>query len=366
MNNAVLVVDDSPQSLHTVDEILAQEFATVLASDGPSALALLAQGFIPGLILLDVVMPDMDGYQICQQLKSNPNTANIPVIFFSANDRAADVVHGLALGAIDFMSKPLVPSILLARVRNHLQLSESRELLADHNRHLEHLVADRTRALADRTADVLRAQDLAIVALGTVAETRDNETGNHIFRTQSFVKLLVEQLSATAYYERHRNGHDWTRFWRSAPLHDIGKVGIPDRILLKPAKLTREEFAVMKRHTELGKHALETAEWRTHICQSYLSVAIEIAHCHHERWNGSGYPQGIAGNAIPVSARLMAVADVYDALVSKRIYKLPMTHSDAIEEMRSGRGSHFDPDILDCFLDLADEFQLIAEKFGDM
>jgi len=361
----LLVVDDDPLNLTVINDTLRQEFRTRIATDGPRALALALNPPRPDLILLDIGMPGMDGFEACAKLKSDPRTAEIPVIFLSAHNRADEITQGLELGAVDYLSKPVIPSILLARVRNHLRLCESRELLADQNRHLERLVGERTRALQTQTDEVVRVQELTIVALGTVAETRDNETGNHIFRTQAYVKSLVERLAGSAYHRKNKNGYDWSQIWKSAPLHDIGKVGIPDSILLKPGKLTAEEFNIMKKHTELGRRALHTAESRANMRQSYLHVAMEIAYCHHEKWNGKGYPEGIAGNAIPASARLMALADVYDALISKRVYKAPISHDEAVDIILAEREIHFDPDVVDCFLDLKNEFREIALKFND-
>ena len=365
MLKTLLVVDDESISLNIINDALRQEFRTRIATDGQGALALTLNHPRPDLILLDIDMPVMDGYEVCAKLKSDPITSEIPVIFLSAHDRADEVTYGLELGAVDFISKPVIPSVLLARVRNHLRLREARELLSDQNRHLELLVSERTQDLKNQTDEVIRVQDLTIVALGTVAETRDNETGNHIFRTQAYVKALVENLSGSGYCKKNKTGYEWSQIWKSAPLHDIGKVGIPDRILLKPGKLTADEFEIMKQHTELGRRALHTAEARVNIHRSYLQAAIEIAYCHHERWDGFGYPEGVAGKSIPVAARLMAVADVYDALISRRVYKQPIPHEEAIEIIRGDRKAHFDPDVVDCFLDLTHEFHEIALRFSD-
>jgi len=265
---------------------------------------------------------------------------------------------GLALGAADFITKPINPPIVLARVATQLQAKAGADFLRDQNQFLQTEVHKRTRELA-------AIQDVTILAMASLAETRDNETGNHIRRTQHYVKALATALKTHPRFSTALSDHVIDMLYKSAPLHDIGKVGIPDRILLKPGRFEPHEFEIMKTHTTLGRDAIQHAEDQLGMPVEFLQYAKEIAYGHQEKWDGSGYPQGLAGEAIPLSARIMAVADVYDALISRRVYKDGMPHEKAVDIMREGRGSHFDPDILDAFLGMLEEFQRIAQKFAD-
>ena len=365
MGKVVLLVDDDPAVLGVLNECLRPYYQVRIATHGKAALELARLHPLPDLILLDVKLPDIDGYDICFTLKQDAVTAVIPVIFLSSNSDVEDVTRGLDLGAVDYVSKPANLPILLARVKTHLRLREAGDLLRDQNANLETVVSKRTCDLEARTLELQLSQELAIVALGSIADTRDHETGNHIYRTRAYVKAMVERLSQLPRYKGCLTESKWEMIWRSAPLHDLGKVGIPDHVLLKPGKLTAEEFQEMRQHPVIGRDALLAAETRMGSESSFLGVAKEIAYAHHERWDGGGYPEGLSGEAIPLSARLMALADVYDALISKRVYKSAMPHAAAVEEIRAGRGEHFDPSIVDCFLEDAEEFHRIADKFGD-
>ena len=365
MTKTILLIDDDPAVLEALNECLRPLYQTRIATRGQKGLELAGQQPLPDLILLDVELPDMKGYAVCAALKHDPLTESIPVMFLSSHTDVLDVTYGLELGAVDYMTKPVVSPILLARVQTHLRLREARDWLQDQNVQLESLVSLRTRDLEARTLELEHSQDLTIFALGSIAETRDNETGNHIYRTSAYVELMVRRLAECSSWKDKVSAREWDMIWKSAPLHDIGKVGIPDHILLKPGKLTTEEFEVMKRHTTMGRDAIRAAEIRVKSDGSFLRVASEIAYGHHERWDGKGYPQGIAGDAIPLSARLMALADVYDALISKRVYKPAMPQEKAVQIIREGRASHFDPEITDTFLELADEFHAIALRFSD-
>ena len=365
MAKTILLIDDDPAVLETLNECLRPHYQTRIGTRGQKALELARMHPQPDLILLDIELPDIKGYAVCAALKQDPLTAAIPVMFLSSHTDVGDITHGLELGAVDYVTKPLVPPILLARVQTHLRLREARDWLQDQNAHLEGLVRKRTRDLEARTLELEHSQDLTIFALGSIAETRDNETGNHIYRTSAYVEVMARRLATQAPWSDTMAAQDWEMIWKSAPLHDIGKVGIPDHILMKPGKLTPEEFEVMKRHPVLGRDAIRSAEIRVKSEGSFLRVASEIAYGHHERWDGKGYPQGIAGTEIPLSARLMALADVYDALISKRVYKPAMPHAEAVAIIREGRGSHFDPDVLDVFLHQTDRFHDIASRFSD-
>lgn len=365
MQKTLLLVDDDPMIQECVQANLNPHYQVRVAGNGIEGLRGVRAFPKPDLILLDIELPDMTGYDICAALKQDLLTASIPVIFLSGRTDVDDVTHGFELGAEDYITKPVAPPILLARVQTHLRLREATELLRDQNSHLELQIKRRTLDLEARTLELQRSQELSIVALGSIAETRDNETGNHIYRTSAYVEVLAKRLARHPVYRAAGTRRDWEMIWKSAPLHDIGKVGIPDHILLKPGPLTEEEFEVMKRHTVLGRDAIRSAEIRVRSEGSFLRVASEIAYSHHERWDGKGYPQGIGREDIPLSARIMALADVYDALTSKRVYKDAISHDAAIEIILAGRGSQFDPLIVDCFMEDADEFLVIASRFND-
>jgi putative two-component system response regulator len=354
----ILLVDDAPDNLVLMNELLKPMYTIKIAKNGEKALQIAQSDTPPDLILLDIMMPGMDGYEVCRRLKSQEATRDIPIIFLTAKSDVDAEKQGLDLGAVDFLSKPISPPIALARVRNHLQLKSSADFLRDKNDYLEHEVSNRTQ-------EVMAIQDVTILAMASMAETRDTETGNHIRRTQFYVKLLAEKLRNHPRFAATLTDAYINILFKSAPLHDIGKVGIPDRILLKPAKFDDAEFEIMKTHTTLGRDAIEHAEQALGTPLPFLTVAKEIAYGHQEKWDGSGYPQGLAGDAIPLSARLMAVADVYDALISRRVYKEGMPHEKAVQIIIDGKGKHFDPDMIDAFLELQDEFRAIAARFHD-
>ena len=355
----VLVVDDTPDNISLISGLLKDLYRVKIANCGAKALRIARSETPPDLILLDIMMPEMDGYEVCSALKSDAVTREIPVIFLTAKTEVEDETHGLDLGAMDYITKPISPAILLARVKTHLELKSARDLLRERNFFLEGEVLKRTR-------EVAAVQDATILAMASLAETRDNETGNHIRRTQLYLKLLSEKLR---YHPRFKGVLDSDKtidlLFKSAPLHDIGKVGIPDAILLKPGRLEPWEFEIMKRHTTLGRDAIVVAERSLALELPFLRYAKEIAYSHQEKWDGSGYPQGLSGNEIPIPARIMALADVYDALVSRRVYKKAFSHDTALDIIRAGKGSHFDPDLVEAFEELAWEFKAIAARYQD-
>jgi putative two-component system response regulator len=304
------------------------------------------------------MMPDMDGYAACRKLKSDPETRDIPVIFLTAMTNEADEETGFELGAVDYIAKPISGPILKARLKLHLSLKLAKDFVNDKNQFLVSQISKRAKELE-------HIQDVTILALASVAETRDNETGEHVHRTQHYVLLLAEHLQRHPRFSLSLTRSNIELMFKSAPLHDIGKVGIPDHILLKPGKFTAEEFEQMKRHPTLGMEALVRAERHTGRSAPFLQMAKDIVWAHHEKWDGSGYPRGLAGEHIPIGARLMALADVYDALISPRVYKRAMTQEQATQIIIAGRGSHFDPDVVDAFLILKDAFRLVAERFKD-
>ncbi|MBC3830257.1 two-component system response regulator [Undibacterium amnicola] len=358
VKQVILIVDDTPDNITLLSALLKDKYKIKIATNGLKALHIASIDPSPDLILLDVMMPEMDGYETCRRLKENPQTNQIPVIFLTAKSQVSDEEMGLKLGAVDYISKPVSPPIVLARVATQLNLVRARNLLQDQNKNLEGLVKDRTRKLA-------KMQDAIIMAMASLAETRDNETGNHIRRTQNYVAALARQLKDLPRFSSELTDENIELLYKSAPLHDIGKVGIPDNILLKPGKLTSEEFEVMKLHTNYGRETILSVERYLGESNEFLRFAREITYSHQEKWDGSGYPENLSGDAIPISARLMAVADVYDALISRRVYKPAFTHEEAIDIMRKGRGSHFDPDILDVFLKITDEFREIAMRYRE-
>ncbi|WP_373501489.1 HD-GYP domain-containing protein [Desulfococcus sp.] len=293
----------------------------------------------------------LDGYEVCRRLKASPKTRDIPIVFLTAMSEEQEEARGLALRAVDYSTKPFSPALVKARVRNQLDFKRYRD-------HLEELVRERTQQL-------VLTQDVTIQSMGTLAEYRDPETGGHIRRTRHYVRILAEHLKDHPKFQGRLDDKAIELLLKSAPLHDIGKVGVRDNILLKPGELTEDEFEEMKRHTIYGRDALLTSEKMLGL-DSFLSVAREIAYTHHEKWDGTGYPQGLKGGEIPLFGRLMVVADVYDALISKRVYKPPYPHDTAVAMILEERGSHFDPDIVDVFMELSDEFRKIALEHADL
>ena len=354
----ILVVDDTPENLELMASLLTQEGYKVRVANSGERTLRVVQNYPPDLILLDIMMPGVDGYAVCRDLKTDPRTQHIPVIFLTAKAEAEDEAYGLSLGAEDYITKPISPPIVLARVKTHLALKAANDALRDQNHMLE-------LEVARRTEQIQLTQDTTVLAIASLAETRDNETGNHIRRTQSYVKCLALHLREHPRFSALLSDTNIELLYKSAPLHDIGKVGIPDSILQKPGKLTPEEFEIMKTHTTLGYEALVSAEKALGTELDFLRFSKEIALYHQEKWDGSGYPKGLAGDAIPISARLMALADVYDALINKRVYKPPFSHEEAVRIILEGRGRHFDPDIVDAFIERAEEFRSIAARFTD-
>ena len=356
--HTILIVDDTPENLGLMNGLLKGLYATRIATGGHRALKAALIEPYPDLILLDINMPDIDGYAVCRQLKAQPQTEHIPVIFLTAKTAIEDEQAGFDAGAVDFITKPISPPTVLARVKTQLALKLATDRLRDQNAYLD-------AELRRRTREVQMVQDVTIMALASLAETRDNETGNHIRRTQHYVRALAKHLQPQRKYAAELDNESIEMLFKSAPLHDIGKVGIPDSILLKPGPLTPEEWETMKKHARLGRDAIVAAENLIDAPSTFLRLAREIAYSHQEKWDGSGYPEQLAGENIPLSARLMAVADVYDALISKRVYKPAFPHSRAVSIIAEGRGTHFDPAIVDAFLRIHEEFDAIAQQFSD-
>ena len=353
----ILVVDDTPDNLVLMTGLLKEKYSVKVANNGERGLWL-AQTVDPALILLDIMMPGMDGFEVFRRLKADERTENIPVIFVTAKSEITDETRGLELGAADYITKPISPPVVLARVRTQLMLKSATDFLRGKSDVLE-------REVARRTAEIQELQDAVVLAMASLAETRDNETGNHLRRTQHYVRTLAEELARRPGYNGQLTPDVIALLFKSAPLHDIGKVGIPDKILLKPGPLDREEFELMKTHTTLGREAIEHAEDSLGHEVPFLKYAKEIAQSHQEKWDGSGYPEGLKGKAIPLSARLMAVADVYDALISRRVYKPPFSHEKAVSIILEGSGKHFDPELVEAFVQVSGAFADIALRYRD-
>ncbi len=357
-NYTILVVDDTIENLALMGELLKDDYKVKIANSGEKALRIAMSDSPPDLILLDIMMPGMDGYEVCLKLKQEPRTFDIPIIFLTAKSETSDEEMGLKLGAVDYITKPISPPIVMARIGTHLKLKKATDLLRNRNRDL----AFEMERIAGQA---LAAQEMTILALASLAETRDDDTGNHLRRTQRYVEFLARQLQDHPRFRDFLTESNIVMLYKSAPLHDIGKVGIPDHILNKPGRLTDEEFEIMKTHTLIGRGALERAEKILGSKADFLEVAKVIALSHHERWNGEGYPHQLAGDEIPVAARLMAVADFYDSLVNDRIYRAALSHEEVTEMIRADRGKHFDPDIADVFLNNQEAFIQIFNQFRD-
>ena len=333
----VLLVDDTPENIDVLTGILRDEYKVKAALNAHIALKIAMGEHKPDIILLDVMMPEIDGHEVCRILKKNPETANIPVIFVTAKTEIIDEEVGFELGAVDYITKPVSPPIVKARVKNHLALY-------DQARHLDKLVQDRTYELNDTRVEIIRR-------LGRAAEFKDNETGMHVIRMSWFAKFLAQEIGKDS---------QWCELlYNAAPMHDIGKIGIPDHVLLKPGKLNDEEWHIMQKHAEYG------AEIIGEHTSPLLQLAKEVAIYHHEKWNGSGYPNGISGTDIPLSARIVAIADVFDALTSERPYKKAWSEEDAIELLKSEAGIHFDPDLVPKFIDCLPKVRQIQTKYRD-
>ncbi len=355
-NSTILIVDDTKTNLDILGDALKPLYKISVALNGVSGFSI-AKKVLPDLILLDIMMPEMDGYEVCQKLKDDEETRDIPIIFLTALDQVHAKSKGFELGAVDYVTKPFEIMEVQARVKTHLLLKTAQDMLKRQNEVLEQKVRE-------RTLELMLTRDVTIQSLSSLAETRDNETGGHIRRTQNYVSILADNLHTHPRFSSFLNPDIREILGKTAPLHDIGKVGVPDRILLKPGKLDEREFEEMKKHTVYGKQALINAEADSGT-NIFLHHAQQLAYSHHEKWDGSGYPEGRKGEDIPCEGRLMALADVYDALISKRVYKPAFPHTKAIEIIKNDKGKHFDPVIIDCFSELTEQFRETALQYAD-
>ncbi|MDD5373707.1 MAG: response regulator [Sulfurimonas sp.] len=358
LQKTILVVDDTADNLSLILDLLKDKYKVKVANSGKKALSYFESSAAVDLILLDIMMPELSGYDVIKVLKKDEKTKDIPVIFLTAIRDMEDEQKGLEMGAADYITKPISASIMLARIKTQLENKEAKDFLRDKNLYLEDEVNKRTK-------EISVIQDVTILTLASLAETRDSDTGNHIRRTQHYMVILAKALQNHPRFRDYLSDGMIETLYRSAPLHDIGKVGIADKILLKPGMFTHEEFDMIKKHTTLGKGAIEHAEKELGMEVDFLKIAKEIAYSHHENYDGSGYPLGLVGDNIPISARLMAVADVYDALISKRIYKEAITHEEAVKIIEQGKGIKFDSDVVAVFLEHQNDFLNISQKYAD-
>jgi len=339
----VLIVDDEPNNLHLLSQILHNQYQLSFATSGIKALDI-AQQLKPDIILLDIMMPGMDGYETCRQLKAAPATAKVPVIFVSTMMEVDDEQQGFEAGGVDYITKPISAPIVQARVKTHLALYNQ-------NRMLEEMVQQRTKQLQDAFKTIKNASLDTIHRLSRAAEFKDEETYAHIVRMSHYSAAITRKMGMPEEFVES--------ILYASPMHDVGKIGIPDRILLKPDRLDSDEWEIMKQHTINGGKILSGSE------KGFIKMAETIALTHHEKWDGSGYPKGLKGEEIPQVGRIVAIADVFDALTTKRPYKDPYPLDMSLSLIKKARGAHFDPAVVDAFLEIQDEILAIKKRYED-
>ena len=337
LNHSILVVDDIADNIQILIGLLSPEYRVLAATSGMKALSLAQKSPQPEMILLDIMMPEMDGFEVCRRLKSDPTTKHIPIIFVTAKTEEVDESLGFELGAVDYITKPYNPAIVKTRVKAQFAL-------ALENRHLEQLVKS-------RTAEIENTRKSIINKLGKAAEYKDNETGMHVVRMALYCRLIAEKIS---------EDKQWIDLlYNAAPMHDIGKIGIPDAVLCKPGKLDADEWQTMMTHSNIGAEILGDEQ------APLLVLAQEVALCHHEKWNGKGYPRGLKGEEIPLPSRIVAIADVFDALTSERPYKKAWSVEKAVDLIKEESGQHFDPELVPYFLESLPEIQKVMSQYRD-
>lgn len=333
----VLIVDDTPDNLDVLGSVLRSDYKIRAALNGEKALKIACSEHKPDIILLDIMMPEMDGYEVCKRLKEDPLTSDIPVIFVTAKNEEDDETYGLSLGAVDYITKPIRPAIVQARVKAHLAVY-------DQSRFLENKIKERTVDLQETQLQIIRR-------LGRAAEFRDNETGLHVIRMSHYSRLIAEAMEVP---------DKWADLvFKAAPMHDVGKIGIPDSILLKPGKLDANEWEIMQKHPEFGANIIGDHQ------SELLKMAREIALGHHEKWDGSGYPLGLKGEDIPLSSRVVAIADVFDALTTARPYKDAWSVEDAVSLIDKETEHHFDPSLVPIFHEVLPEILDVKDLYAE-
>jgi putative two-component system response regulator len=350
----IMLVDDNPANLRAGKNVLSEKYTVFTAPSAEKMLGLLESNK-PALILLDIEMPEMNGYEAIKVLKAKPETRDIPVIFLTGKSDSDNELEGLSLGAIDYITKPFMPLLLLKRIEVHLLVEAQKQSLEAQQQELKYFNDNLQKMVEAKTKTVLELQNAILKTMAELVECRDDITGGHIERTQRGVNILFNTLRESSPYQDATAGWDIELLLQSSQLHDVGKIAINDNILNKPGKLTPEEFEEMKKHTTFGVQVIEKIEASTSE-SDFLKYAKIFAGTHHEKWDGSGYPQGLQGEAIPLQGRIMAIADVYDALTSVRPYKKAFTHEEAVKIIQDGRGTQFDPVLVDLFTKTADQF----------
>ncbi|MGE5389674.1 MAG: HD domain-containing phosphohydrolase [Deltaproteobacteria bacterium] len=353
MDTTILIVDDSKTDMMLIKNML-YDYNLLMAYDGMEAMDVIDNISNIDLMILDLNMPRMNGFEVLQTMQKRPVSKRIPTLILTNFDEVENEIKGLNLGAVDYIRKPLNMQSVRKRVEVHMNLRRALKSIEEYNQELEEKVYARTREL-------VLTRDITIHALIGLLEVRNLESRNHTVRTQWMMKMLCEHLKNKPHYAQILQEEYIRILVQTAPLHDIGKVGIPDNILLKPGAFDPEEYEIMKKHTTYGVEALSVGPQMGQAA-GFIRTAIEIVATHHEKWNGSGYPEGLKGEDIPLPGRLMALIDVYDALTNKRVYKEAYSHEKSLDIMRDERGKHFDPHLLDAFIEIESEIRQIAGK----
>lgn len=348
MGSTIMVIDDRPENLLISEKILTPKYKVLSYDNGKDAVEYLfnvPMEELPDLILLDIIMPEMDGYEVIRQIKSQDRLKRIPIICVTVSD---DELKALSLGADDFISKPFEPEVVHLRVSNQIMLKKNMD--------------DLSGMVQSKIDEVVSTRENMMFVMADIIEYRSIETGSHVKRVVNYAAVLLEDLINNSVYGKYITPRKERTITRAVAIHDVGKIGIPDKILLKPGPLTEEEFEIMKTHTTIGKSIVDSVLHTSDEDSDFLKHCGDITLHHHEKYDGSGYPAGLYGDNIPLSARIMAVCDVYDALVTKRVYKDSMKHSEARDIIKKGSGQHFDPVLVNSFLNTMDEFEAISES----
>ncbi|MFZ1985205.1 MAG: response regulator [Desulfatitalea sp.] len=353
----IMIIDDTPQNLQLLSTLLQRKGYGVSAFPLGRLALQAAEKKSPDLVLLDINMPEMNGFEVCRQFKSKEALSQIPIIFISAMDNTENKVKALKCGGVDYVTKPFQMEEIYARVNTHLQLHRAQAVLRQFNEKLQARVACQVE-------EITKSQLAMIFALAKLSHTRDDDTGLHLERVQHLCKILATALSQHSSFCDDIMPEFITAIFHASPLHDLGKVGIADAILLKPGKLTPEEFAIMKTHTTIGADTLSTV-YKEYPNNDFLKMGIDIAKFHHEKWDGSGYPSGLSNTTIPLSARIMALVDVYEALRARRPYKEPIPHEQSVSIILDGSAKSFDPQIVEVFSGIAQDFDNTYAQISD-